>query len=279
MKKVPDPHPTSDAASLGCCCADIYELPITHFLLGESFHPGGVELTRSLAGKCLIGRESRVLDLACGRGATSLFLAREYACHVTAADLGAQNLSALEEAAKEQNLGGRIATVRTSVDSLPLPEDSFDAVICECALCTFERPGQVLQEISRVLKPRARFALSDIYLNGVLPDHLTGPLSRMICIAGARRIDEYESLLEGNGFQKIRTTVVNWAMTQMLDGIEKQLTLLEGIENAKALFLDDLSWREDARDILSDIRKLCHSGSLGYVTITARTPARVLKSS
>lgn len=274
MKQVPDPNPPSDAPSFGFCCADIYELPITHFLLGESFHPGGVELTRSLAGKCLIGRESKVLDLACRRGATSLFLAREYACQVTAVDLGAQNLAALEQAVKEQHLGDRITTLLASIDSLPLPGGSFDAVICECALCTFERPDQVLQEIFRILKPRARFALSDIYLNEALPDHLTGPLSRMFCLAGARTIDEYECLLEGNGFQKLRITVVDWAITQMLDRIEKQLKLIEGIEDAEALFSDDLSWRENAQDILADIRKLCHSGGLGYVTIAARTPAR-----
>ena len=56
--------------------------------------------------------------------------------------------------------------------------------------------------------------------------------------------------------------------------IKKQLTLLEGIEDAEALFSDDISWRKGAPDILTDIRKLCDSGGLGYVTIAARTPAR-----
>ena len=115
--------------SFGGCCADLYQLPITHFLLGESFHPGGVELTRQLANQCLIGRESKVLDLACGRGATSLFLAQEYACSVSAVDLGQENLAVLEQAASDQGLGARIGTVQSSVDHLPFPEDTFDAVI------------------------------------------------------------------------------------------------------------------------------------------------------
>ena len=74
------------------CCTQLYQLPITQLLLGDSFHPGGLTLTKKLAQKTLINRQSMVLDVAAGKGTSAKYLSTHYGAQVFALDLGLDNL-------------------------------------------------------------------------------------------------------------------------------------------------------------------------------------------
>ncbi|MHA2401492.1 MAG: class I SAM-dependent methyltransferase, partial [Candidatus Kariarchaeaceae archaeon] len=50
------------------CCTNFYEDDLITFLLGDSFHPGGLQLTKEMGRKLKLSKDSRVLDLACGKG-------------------------------------------------------------------------------------------------------------------------------------------------------------------------------------------------------------------
>jgi cyclopropane fatty-acyl-phospholipid synthase-like methyltransferase len=52
----------------------------------ESFHPGGRTLTLELAGRCHVQRDSKVLDVASGAGATACLLAKQFGCSVIGID-------------------------------------------------------------------------------------------------------------------------------------------------------------------------------------------------
>ena len=59
------------------CCARLYESDAVRWLLDNQLHPGGERLTRRLAELAGVEPGVRVLDVACGSGATALLLARE----------------------------------------------------------------------------------------------------------------------------------------------------------------------------------------------------------
>ena len=59
------------------CCARLYESDAARWLLDGELHPGGERLTLRLAELAAIAPGERVLDVACGTGATALLLARE----------------------------------------------------------------------------------------------------------------------------------------------------------------------------------------------------------
>jgi len=69
-------------AELKHCCANLYESDLAKLLLGDSFHPGGLGLTGRLGQLLQLSCESRVLDVASGRGASALFLAERFGCEV-----------------------------------------------------------------------------------------------------------------------------------------------------------------------------------------------------
>ncbi len=57
------------------CCASFYGSDVARYLLGESFHPGGLKLTIELAELVWLRSTSVVLDIASGKGTSAFALA------------------------------------------------------------------------------------------------------------------------------------------------------------------------------------------------------------
>ena len=81
------------------CCARLYESDFAKFLLGDSFHPGGLRLTERLGTLLELTPRSRVLDIASGKGASALFIAERFGCEVLGIDYSSRNVAAANAAA------------------------------------------------------------------------------------------------------------------------------------------------------------------------------------
>src|SRR5258707_15530641 len=86
------------------CCAQLYESDLARILLGDSFHPGGLRLTERLGELLHLTPESRVLDVASGKGTSALFLAERFGCHVVGLDYSGQNVTQANELAAAKGL-------------------------------------------------------------------------------------------------------------------------------------------------------------------------------
>ena len=132
------------------CCAKLYESDLAKILLGDSFHPGGLKLTERLGSLLQLTQENRVLDAASGNGATALFLAERFGCQVVGIDYSGQNVADASELALGKGLSSLVRFERGDAESLPFPDESFDAIICECAYCTFPNKADAAREFARV---------------------------------------------------------------------------------------------------------------------------------
>ncbi|MFI2437549.1 class I SAM-dependent methyltransferase [Streptomyces sp. NPDC018693] len=112
-------------------------------LLGDSYHPGGTALTRRLADHLALTPGMRVLDVASGRGTTALPLADAYGVRAHGVDYAPVNTALAQGAAEAAGLAHRAVFTTGDAEHLPYDDGVFDAVVCECALCTFprQRPG------------------------------------------------------------------------------------------------------------------------------------------
>lgn len=250
------------------CCAGFYELPIVTLLLGNELHPGGPALTRRLAGIALVGRDARVLDVACGRGESARVLAAHFGCRVIGIDYSAKNVRHANELARHTGQSDQTLFVQGDAEKLPFDTDSFDVVICECSLCIFPQVEVALREIRRVLRPGGRVGISDVVLDKPVPDSLNELLGHTLCISGARSIDGYRDVLRTTGFSAIRIRDVSGVIGDMITRIERRLDTIKSFVDQEQLEFQDgfsvpLSMVSEARDFVL-------SGGAGYALITGK---------
>ncbi len=97
------------------------------------------------------------LDVGCGTG----WAVREVAprCRISCGiDISPKMIEKARSQAPElENLEFRVA----NAESIPYPDDHFDAVLCTCSFHHYQNPIAALSEIKRVLKPGGRFVLLD----------------------------------------------------------------------------------------------------------------------
>lgn len=264
-------EPRSPNLSVKACCAALYGGEWATLLLGDSFHPGGARLTERLVALLDLNPERRVLDVAAGRGTSALALARRFGCRVTCVDLAPSNLRHARAAAGQAGLAELVDVVAGDAEALPFADASFDAIICECALCTFPNKTTAAAEFARVLRPSGRIGLSDVTRAGSLPVDLDSVLAMAACIADAQSAEGYAELLRAAGLAAIVIERHDDALLAMIDLIKTRLAaaqLLVRTRTAGAPGLDLTS----ARALAKRAAQAIGEGALGYALLTATKP-------
>ncbi|HKW76320.1 MAG TPA: class I SAM-dependent methyltransferase [Terriglobales bacterium] len=263
-----NPDSTTTSADVKQCCASLYESDFARLLLGDSFHPGGLKLTERLGQLLGLGANSRVLDVAAGRGASALFLAERFGCEVIGIDYGSQNIERANVEARERNLGERAQFYEADAESLPFPDASFSAVLCECAFCTFPDKSKAAREFARVLRSGGGLGISDLTRKGELPRELEGLLAWIACIADAQPVEQYTEWFRAAGLKAQTTESHDEALIEMVRQIQAKLLGLEIMNGLKKIDLSGLdlaSAKQLAQAALSAVQQ----GQLGYAIVTA----------
>jgi len=90
------------------------------------------------------------------------------------------------------------------IEDMPVIENSVDVVVSNCVLNLLPTKDKIFHEINRVLKPGGHFSISDIVLEGVLPQELTKAAEMYAgCVSGAIQKQSYLSLIEEAGFEGV----------------------------------------------------------------------------
>jgi cyclopropane fatty-acyl-phospholipid synthase-like methyltransferase len=98
------------------------------FLLDNMMGPNAMKIVEQLTAGLTLKPDMRVLDLGCGKGLTSIFLAKEFGVQVFAHDLW---ITATEnyQRFKSFNLDNLIIPVHGDAMEMPYADEYFDAVI------------------------------------------------------------------------------------------------------------------------------------------------------
>jgi arsenite methyltransferase len=90
------------------------------------------------------------------------------------------------------------------IENLPLADDTADVVVSNCVLNLVPDKQAAFNEIYRVLKPAARFCVSDIVLQGDIPAGLKQSAEMYAgCVSGALQQDDYLQTIKNSGFVNI----------------------------------------------------------------------------
>ena len=259
----------ADADTVKSCCAAAYGVDLVALFLGESYHPGGLELTGELADALSLAPGTRVLDVAAGVGTTAVFLAQTRGADVLGIDLGASQVAAARARAAAAGLAARARFEVGDAERLPVDHATFDAAVCECAFCTFPDKTTAAAELFRVLRPGGRVGITDVWLEPErLDPELAGLVGRIACLADARPIPEVRATLETAGFVVDHVARHDDALVRMIEQIEARL---------RALRLVDLPLLRpfNLRRGIALARRaadVVERGDAGYMLITATKP-------
>ncbi len=245
------------------CCAAVYGNDLVHLLLGGRLHPGGDELTRRLADLTGVGPGDRVLDVASGLGTTARLLSAERGAAVQGVDLSPGLVTKAQRTAADAGLGDLVTFEVGDAERLPVETDSFDVVLCECALCMFPDQAAAVAGFRRALVPGGRVGIADVTLErDRLPPELDTPIGRVACVAGALPASGYERLLREGGFTDVVVEPHPEAAVATVDTIRVGLDAAP--EGLRGLF--DVG---EALRLVELARDAVREGAISYALIAA----------
>jgi len=144
-----------------------------------------------------------VLDLGSGPGLDA-FLAADQVGPMGRV-IGVDMTPAMLERARANTKKAGLANVEFRegrLEALPVADASVDAVTSNCVVNLVPDKAAVFREIARVLRPGGRAVISDIVLEGRLPDVIERDLMAYVgCISGALQRGEYFALAEAAGLR------------------------------------------------------------------------------
>ncbi|GMV36078.1 MAG: arsenite S-adenosylmethyltransferase [Fimbriimonadales bacterium] len=146
-----------------------------------------------------------VLDLGSGGGIDVLLSAKRVG--PSGFVYGLDMTDEMLELAERNRAAAGVENVRFlkgHIEDIPLPDGSVDVIISNCVINLSADKDRVFAEAFRVLRPGGRFAVSDVVVDGELPESVRKDMELFVgCIAGALERKDYMRRLEAAGFGDI----------------------------------------------------------------------------
>jgi ubiquinone/menaquinone biosynthesis C-methylase UbiE len=141
---------------------DINRLTTNDLSAVDEFHTGGRQATVELAAEAGFGSGMHILDIGCGLGGPSRYLAEAHDCRVTGIDLTEDYVRTANALAERVGLAGRVTYRQASALALPFEPGTFDgACMMHVGMNVADKPV-LFAEVRRVLGSGGIFAIYDI---------------------------------------------------------------------------------------------------------------------
>ncbi len=191
----------------GCCSTEVYNIMSDDYSTLEGYNPDadlglGCGLPTQFA---QIKKGDTVIDLGSGAG-NDCFIARQEAGD-TGKVIGIDFTPAMIEKARanaEKLQFNNVEFRQGDIENMPVTGNVADVIVSNCVLNLVPNKDGVFKEIFRVLKPGGHFSISDIVLDGTLPQKIQQAAEMYAgCVSGAIQKQVYLELIQTNGFTNI----------------------------------------------------------------------------
>jgi cyclopropane fatty-acyl-phospholipid synthase-like methyltransferase len=235
----------------------------------ESKETAQLQLTEHLAKLANVQEGSTVLDIGCGFGASSVYLARKYQARATGITISAVQVEMATRAAAAAQVDARFLLMDAEALDFPQPFDLFWSIE---SISHYDDRRRFFLNAVRFLKPGGIFAFTDWFKRpGLTPAQsrkFIEPIQRGMLVE-LETMDAYESYLVASGLQIVhredltRQCAKTWDLCLDIIGDKSLWTL--AAKNGK----DFLAYLR----AFGAMRAGYRSGSLVYGLFVARRPA------
>ena len=198
---------TSCCGATGSCGTDVYNIMSEDYTKLEGYNADadlglGCGLPTEFA---KIKEGDTVIDLGSGAG-NDVFIARKFTGEkgkVIGIDFTEAMIA--KARANAEKLGLQNVEFRQGdIDDMPVTANYADVIVSNCVLNLVPNKHKVISEIFRVLKPGGHFSISDIVLEGELPEKWKEVAELYAgCVSGAIQKKEYLDTIKETGFTNI----------------------------------------------------------------------------
>lgn len=199
----------SSCCGATACCGgeEVYTIMADDYSKLEGYNPDadlglGCGLPTQFA---KIKKGDVVIDLGSGAG-NDAFIAR-HETGETGKVIGIDFTPAMIEKARRNNEVRGFSNVefrQGDIEDMPVGGNIADVIVSNCVLNLVPNKDGVFKEIFRALKPGGHFSISDIVLEGELPQELKQAAEMYAgCVSGAIQKQAYLDLVQANGFKNI----------------------------------------------------------------------------
>jgi tocopherol O-methyltransferase len=195
--------------------------PYYHALWGEHLHHGywiqgdepkekaQLQLIEHLARVANLPSECQILDVGCGFGASSIYLAKQYKAQATGITISPVQVEMANEAARKANARAKFLCMDAEAMKFKKP---FDVVWSVESISHYPNNEKFFAGAAKLLKPKGRMAITDWFKkDGLTPrEHkkFLQPIEKGMLVE-LHTMEKYEALMRKNGLKVVRTEILN----------------------------------------------------------------------
>lgn len=166
---------------------------------------------------------------------------------------------------------GSARFVHGSADAIPMEDGVFAGLTCECAVSTFADQPLVAREFFRVLQSGGVFGMTDMVLNGELPDDFSEKAAPWTCVAKAMTVQGYQRLFTDAGFEVVTCEDHSHTLLELAKDMKRKLVMAGMGKALGALPSLGMSFSE-MRSMLAQSTELVKAGTIEYGLLVFRKP-------
>lgn len=168
----------------------------------DEFHVRGAAATQELAAALKVTPGEVVLDLGCGLGGASRYLAR-LGCSVVGIDQSIEYCSVARMLTERLGMRNKVIYLHDDARSMSIGDGFFDAVWTQHVSMNIPDKEGLYREIRRVLKPGGRFAFYDVLSGPGGGVHFPVPWARESAASFLTSQEELRLMLFDAGFRPL----------------------------------------------------------------------------
>jgi SAM-dependent methyltransferase len=168
-----------------------------------------------------------VVDLGSGAGIDALIAARAVGPdgHVIGIDMTPEMLAKATANAAAAGVD-HVEFREGRLEALPVNDDTVDAITSNCVINLVPNKSKVFAEIHRVLRPGGRLVVSDVMLDGELPEIITQDVMAYVgCVSGAVQREDYLGMLTEAGLGDIEIVKDVDFIASVADSLPKEINI------------------------------------------------------
>ncbi|MCQ2008408.1 MAG: class I SAM-dependent methyltransferase [Sporolactobacillus sp.] len=214
----------------------------------DNAHPGGHGLTEAIIEQLSIRKNSSLLDVGCGTGATTVFIAEKLHADVTGIDLHPGMVKRAKARAAVSTSAPKI--VLASAEQLPFESNYFDYLLSE-SVTAFTDVSLSVPEYYRVLKPEGQLAAIEMTVEKQPNEQDKRLIESVYGVSDVRTENEWLSIWKSAGFINLKSFHANEIKTHSGDVLPTYNLTSIIDEGAIEVWLEHMQMMQKFKDVLT----------------------------